>query len=131
MVLLEKSPRFQSDRASAVQTIVSKIDHVTSKFAGLEYSEQRLNHLRTPIDTASKLAVTLAKQPALYTLESDQPGAPFNPETMEDALQDASGNALRGRKIQGTAFPAVKKKSVPEGSVSGQTLYLRKAQVII
>ena len=114
-----------------MQNIVRKIDHLTSRLAGLDYSERRFSHLRAPIDAAAKLAVALAKQPALYTLTIYQPGASFDPDTMEDALQEASGYALMGRKIQGTVFPAVKKSTVQEGSAVGQTLYLRKAQAII
>ena len=129
--MLENSPRAQKEKATAIQNTVSRIDHLTSKLAGLDYSEQRLSHLQASIESAAELAVILAKQPAIYTLAGERPGALFDPETMEDALQETSGHALRGRRIQGTVFPAVNKKSVPEGSAAGQNSCIRRAQVII
>ena len=131
VAMLEKSSRAQKERASAIQNIVSRIDRLTSRLAGLDYSEQRLSHLQASIESAAKLAVALAKQPAIYTLASQRPGVLFDPETMEDALQETAGNALRGSRIQGTVFPEVKKRSLPEGSAAGQVLCIRKAQVIV
>ena len=132
MALLENSPRAQKERATAIQNIVDKIDRLTSRLAGLGYDEQRLNHLQASIESAAKLAIALAKQPAIYTLASERPGAPFDPDTMDDTLQETAGQSLKGRKIQGTVFPAVKKRSFSEGSAAaGQSLCIRKAQVIV
>ena len=130
VALLEKSPRGQEQRKSAVETTVRKIDYISSKLAGLEFSEQRTAHLRTSIDTAANLAATIAKQPALYTLAIERPGVQFDGDTMEDALQETNAYVMRGRKIQGTVFPAVLKRGAGEGSVQGKMLCVRRAQII-
>ncbi len=130
VALLEKSSRAHEDRASAVEIVVHRIDYISSKLAGIEFSESRTSQLRASVDNAANLAAAIAKQPALYTLATEWPGATFDGETMEDALQEANAYSLRGRKIEGTVFPAVLKRSVSEGAAQGKILCVRKAQII-
>ena len=130
VALLEKSPRAHEQRQSAIETVVRKIDYISSKLAGLDFSEQRTSQLRVCLNNAADLATAIAKQPALYTLTIEQPGSTFDGETMEDALQETNAYVLRGRKIQGTAFPVVLKRSGAEGSGVEKTLCVRRAQII-
>ena len=131
IALSEKTADFQSGRASSIDHVARNIDDLTRGLSGFEYSKRRFAHLKMFVDTAADLAITLAKQPALYRLAGMHPETAYDPDTMEDALQDPSVEALKQREIKGTVFPAVRKWTNQQSSMLGSPLYIRKAQVIV
>ena len=132
MTLLEQSPSYRSDRASAVHEISKKIDDMTSNLAGLGYSEARLNQLNQTVEAAAGLALDLAKQRALFKIIMGDPGVTeFDATTMEDVLQDHKAEILQGRPIQGIVFPAVKRWGDHSGNGYERGHTVSKAQVLV
>lgn len=129
--LLERTPNYQSSRGSVVEAVAKEIDELTRGLTGLQYSEQRFRALKQFVDTAADLAALLAKQPALYRLVEERPGMACDPNTMEDVLQDLNSQAIRGRHVQATVFPAVQKWDSEQGSISQTPVCIRKAQVMV
>ena len=131
MTLLEKSPTYNADKASAVFEVGKKIDYMTSKLSGLEYSEARLGHLRRIVEAAANLATDLGKQTVLCRVILDKPGTTFDAESMEDVLQDRSGDVLQGRPIQSVVFPSVKRWGDESGKNYDKCITIMRAQVLV
>ena len=132
MPLLEKSPEYLGDRASAVQEISKRIDSMTSNLAGLNPSDGRLSHLTQVVEMAASLAMDLAKQRPLFKLIMDRPGiTAFDATSMEDVLQERRGDNLQGRPIQSVVFPAVKRWGDESGNGYDHEFTVSKAQVLV
>ena len=132
MTLLEQSPTYRNDRASAVVEVSKRIDDMTSNLAGLGYSEARLRQLSQVVEAAASLAMDLAKQRVLFRLYMTIAGATeFDAATMEDVLQDHKAEGLQGRLIRGIVFPAVKKWGDDSGNEFERAQTIFKAQVLV
>ncbi|KAG7006703.1 cytosolic fe-S cluster assembly factor NAR1 [Physcia stellaris] len=123
--LLQLMPNFGREKASSVQEVTTRIETMTSEFAGgLGASNSQTKNLQMIVDTAADLSVELAKQQATYVLGSDQVNSIFESETMEDVSQAQGGRGRASDESYGF-LDALRKKyasSATEGLSSKEAI---------
>ena len=127
MTLLEKSPAYRTERASSVQEISKRISFLVNDVAGVSYSELRATQMQKIVESVATLVSELTSQRSTYDLGMEK--GPFDPVSMEDALQDYGEEKLLGKHVQCVVFPAVKKWEDGVARTS-QARILSKAQVL-
>jgi hypothetical protein len=133
---LESSPSWLAQRNQAVTTLTTHISTILLPLAPT--SPDLLTYLHQVVETASTLAIDLAKQRARYEITMfdnvGEGGLLFDQKTMEDVWQESTTevgpggtlvNELSGRKVRAVVFPLVVKRSDERSTV------ISKAKVLV